>query len=386
MQIPKNISISELESSLSEIKLSQELRLPSSLSLGGGLGIEAALAQAVMTWARNNNAPTLHLYANENEALANIWDLATSSYGLSALLLASQIHDEQHNKISRLEALNEITPIIDAMYTGDLKGTIGGKGARPKTINLYSINHAEREYISPFYSGETVKPELEFSALVRKISETMLSREIEINKYRLGKIGTFLHELILNASTHGSEDLNRTKLKRALRGITVKHNHVKKEQIPRYSHGNPELFKFLSKNILTNNNDGLDFFEISVLDSGPGLAKHWLSHKRKEQITKLDSFSLTEERQATLECFDKHTTAKDSDESGMGLHNATTAMNSLKAFARLRTGRLSLQQAFDGTSKTEKFRPKISPNQENLEEIEGTLFTICIPVQRHESK
>ncbi|USW93885.1 hypothetical protein NHF39_21165 [Pseudomonas proteolytica] len=125
----------------------------------------------------------------------------------------------------------------------------------------------------------------------------------------------------------------------------------------------------------------LDFLEISVIDSGPGLARRWLTAKEKRPVESLDELELDEELNATLDCFKKHMTSKpDSDRSGMGLHNALQALNKLKAYVRVRTGRLSLNQAFQGRSGVMAFEPSARGTEQELAAAEGTVFTICIPV------
>jgi hypothetical protein len=84
--------------------------------------------------------------------------------------------------------------------------------------------------------------------------------------------------------------------------------------------------------------------------------------------------------QATLDCFKKHFTTKDSSTSGMGLHNAIQALNKLKAFVRLRTGRLCLYQTFQGHDQVVEYNPKKWDGDSELAAAEGTVFTICIPV------
>lgn len=76
----------------------------------------------------------------------------------------------------------------------------------------------------------------------------------------------------------------------------------------------------------------------------------------------------------------KHVTTKDSVTSGMGLHNAVQALNKLKAYVRLRTGRVCLYQAFQGQDQVVEFNPKNWSGDRELVAAEGTVFTICIPV------
>src|SRR5690606_12025835 len=96
------------------------------------------------------------------------------------------------------------------------------------------------------------------------------------------------------------------------------------------------------------------FLEISVFDTGPGLAARWLADTGR--VADINKLSLKCELDVVTECFKKHTTTKPTHYSGQGLTLALNAMRRLKAFMTLRTGRVSLYQDFS-RSDTDEFRP-----------------------------
>lgn len=384
MNITRSMNTYDIEHLYPQCHTDQQLRLPVSMSHGGLLGVDASLAQLVITWAKAQEKSTLHLYSDTEGALAHVSQLAKTAAGLAALVMSSHIESEAHDPIERRAALGEIRPLIDAMFEGDLKHTSSGKGARPKMVNLFCVNYAQREYIKPFYHWEQ-EPQVHewptFSALIEDLSSLMHTKRERnaLMRRGLSALGTVLEELLANADEHASIDLEGKKYKKGLRGMTVKASRINKMEISDYAHTEPEFARFVIKHMVKNV-DALDFLEISIIDSGPGLARRWLSIKEGKPLETLERMSLEDELQATLDCFKKHVTTKPSKESGMGLHNAVQAFNKLQAYVRLRTGRLCLSQTFQGHDGEVDYHPKEWSGDGELAAAEGTVFTICIPV------
>ncbi|MCF5199898.1 MULTISPECIES: ATP-binding protein [Pseudomonas syringae group] len=385
MQISRKLNIYEIEDLYQSHGTDPNLRLPNSMSHGGGLGVDAALAQFIVTWARTCEKSVLHLYASAgDDAIAQITQLAQSAAGFFALIMCNEVHAQDHQVIDRRAALIAIRPLVDAMFEGELRYTASTRGARPTVINLFSVNNAKREFIKPFYFDHAlpkVQPKSWFSTLVETSSKLMNARGDQgaLLKAGLPALGSVLWELISNADQHAVTDVDGVKYKKALRGTSIKFNRMNRQDALEYSANEPELARFILKHFLKA--EMLDFLEISVIDSGPGLARRWLTAKEKRPVESLETLSLEAELEATLDCFKKHVTSKpQSPNSGMGLHNAVQALNKLEAFVRIRTGRLSLHQAFQGSNEIMEFAPSARYGGRVLAAVEGTVFTICIPV------
>lgn len=385
MQISRKLNLYEIEDLYQSHGTDPSLRLPVSMSHGGGLGVDAALAQFIVTWSRACEKAVLHLYAAAgDDAISQITQLAQSAAGFSALIMCSEIHAQDHQVIDKRAALIAIRPLVDAMFEGELRYTAGTRGARPTVINLFSVNYAKREFIKPFYFDHAepkVQPKTWFSTLVERSSTLMNARGDRgaLLKSGLPALGSVLWELISNADQHAVTDVDGNKYKKALRGTSIKLNRMSRQDALEYSANEPELARFILKHFLKA--EVLDFLEISVIDSGPGLARRWLTAKEGRPVESLEELSHEAELQATLDCFKKHVTSKpQSPNSGMGLFNAVQALNKLKAFVRVRTGRLSLHQAFQGSDEIMEFDPSTRYGGRVLSAVEGTVFTICIPV------
>ena len=384
MQISRKLNLYDIESLYDSIGTDPQLRLPISMSHGGGLGVDAALAQFIVTWARAYEHSVLHLYAPVEEAIAQIPQVAKSAAGLFALIMSSEIHAEDHQVIDRRASLMAIRPLIEAMFDGDIRNTSSTKGARPTAINLFSVNYAKREFIKPFYfdhNSPRVQPPSWFSELIAHSSNLMTANKdrAALLKAGLPELGSVLFELIDNADQHATTDVVGNKYRKALRGTSIKLNRISRQDALGYSDREPELARFILRHFVRS--EVLDFLEISVIDSGPGLARRWLTAKEGRPVESLEKLDFDEELSATLECFKRHVSSKpDPETSGIGLHTALQALNKLKAYVRVRTGRLSLNQAFQGRSGIMEFEPSVRGAKERLVAAEGTVFTICIPV------
>ena len=239
MQIAKRLNTYDIEELYPQCRTDDQLRLPISMSHGGLLGVDASLAQLVISWARAQERSVLHLYANSDSALEQIPQLARTAAGLAALIMCTSIESETHDPIEKRAALTVIRPLIEAMYEGDLKNTSSEKGARPKTINLFSINNAKMEFIKPFYYGDSqpkVHPRSWFSVLIEMSSALMHTRHDQnsLLKSGLPALGGVLAELISNADEHSVTDVHGVKYKKGLRGTSIKSSRIKKQDAHRH--------------------------------------------------------------------------------------------------------------------------------------------------------
>jgi hypothetical protein len=119
--------------------------------------------------------------------------------------------------------------------------------------------------------------------------------------------------------------------------------------------------------------------EISVLDTGPGMARRWL---RRDY----DLISIQDEIKAVTDCFNKYMTSDTTARfqvRGRGLHNVMKVIGA-SGYLIVRTGRLTIHRNF--------FEEKLSRyeaaaglafNAEVGERIEGTSITIIYPFLYH---
>jgi len=103
---------------------------------------------------RGKEQSVLRLFANADSAPEQISQLGRNAAGLTWLIMCSHIEIETHESVEKRAALTLIRGLIVAMNEGDFRNTSSELGARPKTINLFSVDFAKMEFIKPFYYGE----------------------------------------------------------------------------------------------------------------------------------------------------------------------------------------------------------------------------------------
>lgn len=393
LQFPVNALPRSLEDFLREVRLSrhQELRMPILLREGGVLGGAVHTVQVVASWAQNNDSElTLrlpHAFADHESTRERF---ASTLPGMAALYFADSINC---NGISfnRYKALEVVAPRVSAMQTESFRDTLRGQSAA-----LCCFAGARNEFLRPLYTYPEpgrVREASDFRVLLQRILREVGGRTSErLKKDQLDYLSGLVYQLFLNADEHGSFNATGGRYEHAIRGVAIRMTTIRDiVSLVTYAGDDAPLNVYLNRLALLpktethprykeNHNlaEPIHLVEISVFDTGPGLALRWLADKygRKsyEEITP------EEEMEAVLTCFEKHSTTKASQFFGQGLSQSLTAMKCLNAFMTLRTGRLSLYQDFSKPG-TAKFQPKNRFQRDmGLAEIVGTGYTVCFRV------
>jgi hypothetical protein len=385
--VSKNITLQEIEDLLSEIvsegKIYSSLRLPASIKFSGGLGVEVTLVQLLITWARSNKngEAEIHTYINASNSEEVLKKYCCSLFGICAFSISPKITDEKHNLISRYEALTPAKAIMNAMDMSDYESIVKRKN-KDGTPDLYllSISGAEKEYIKSLYSldydskgNRLVKSRVELSLEINKIIRSLGVSSHKHIKYSQSfaekvslEIGLLLHELYKNTEEHAKQDIRGNRYNRTISGAKFSFSFYKHEEIKERvkdqwdeKYLNHILLKFCSE---------IKIFEISIFDSGPGLARRWTSKEYSE-------LTILEEINAVQNCFKKWGTTKTGWGVGEGLFNVLSVLRNLEGFIRVRTGRKIFFKGFTDTND----ELELSSQTRDLAPIEGTSISIIIP-------
>jgi hypothetical protein len=251
------------------------------------------------------------------------------------------------------------------------------------------------EFITPFYQFNRAGGLREKSTF-HQIAKDLLGSCNQTLQRRasaetIERIGNLLYELIKNTDEHARTDVDGKTIIPSVRGVLIRLadlGRFKTDESKLF--GDASLATYFSLAMLKQGparrdakaaNDKNPFVELSVFDTGPGLAMRWANAKRG--TTSLGDISVEEELGWVAECFDLHKTTKIARENGRGLTEAVSTFVELKAFVRLRTGRLSLVQNF--LKNTGPAQMKFSPDhwdhkRKELSPVVGTCFTITFPI------
>lgn len=374
IQLSRGETIQSIEQHLIDVQVSTgsaRLSLPSDIP--ERIGVDVSLLQLLMTWSQKQEVPTLHTWvpSNDSEALESVCD---SVVGLSAVTLSQAISSRDKEEI-RASAHAAAGRAVDAMIREDAKFQRGlsfavlcfdgtSKG-RPR--NLYYAN-------GDVLSARDLKA---LFARRLKLIEGNSARRARIEDVAT-RLGTILFETFRNTHQWARTSVDGVPIRRGVRGLLVRRHRQHSSQpgsgLEERHERDAPLARFLASHLDPAGSGGV--LELSVFDGGPGLVR------RCRSTSDLASLSLKEERDACLECFDKHKTWSGVPHRGMGLYAAMRELDQLGGFLRLRTGRLSLYRNFHEEPFVEGAPASFAdwPTSEAVAEVAGTVLTFIVPI------
>ncbi|MEZ6039633.1 MAG: hypothetical protein R3C20_03955 [Planctomycetaceae bacterium] len=196
-------------------------------------------------------------------------------------------------------------------------------------------------------------------------------------------LGLILYELIKNTHDWGRTGVDNVPLRPSVRGILFTRLNVNLEGAIASAGGNPALESYVTSLGQRSRDNYVRFLELSVFDSGPGLASRWLSKPLTDDVT------AEEELAACFSCLSKHKTSSRASNRGLGLYDVMHTLDELHGFMRLRTGRLALFRDFvssplqadeqmNGPTLFDWHSASTVPTR--IPQTTGTLFTMVIPL------
>jgi hypothetical protein len=368
----------------------QALRVPLKLYMGGLFGTTVQAVQTIATWARlSERAVPVVVPPSFATSPATQQRLGSTLQGMAALYFAPYVQ-AGNQRLERYDALQCVVPRVKAMDEGDLRNTLRGV-----SCGLVCFAGARSEYLRPLYSEPEpggVRAQTGFRVLVKRLlSQVSPSLESKLDQGQLELLSDLTHQLFLNTDEHGAYDINGLRQEVGMRGIVVRLASLEdRARLTADAGEDAALRAYLARLAMQpafgkSQEKGKDatiaasqVIELSVFDTGPGMALNWL--KSKEGIQSYESMSLDKEVDAIGQCFEKHATTKVAEHSGMGLTMAVMAMRKLNAFMTLRTGRVSLYQDF-ASSRGTSFDPRARYPKARLGEVAGTAYTIWFKVR-----
>jgi hypothetical protein len=378
-ELYKNISSSD----------SQILRLPTHLELGGAFGLPVAIIQLIADWATKQENSTLRLYSSFDDE-KQLESFAGTPHGMASLYFSSISQGINKEELPSKKLWSFILPYVEAMQTSKYINTMQGRGAF-----LCCFASARNEFLIPLYKSpkqEILRSRDEFSVLIRQILDKVApeaNRRLATND--VTNVSQLIYELFSNTHRHARTDLNGNLIRKGVRGIYIKfiHKGYSGTREANFTSSDANLNRYLARAMTeapqskASHNDiklANSFLEISVFDTGPGLAKRWLAKNSVEGANiELNNLSIDDEYALIRECFISGQTSTNEYGRGEGLSNVLSSLSTLKAFLRLRTGRLCLEQDFIHKDNNFAFA-HWQPKQPELVEVIGARYTAIIPL------
>lgn len=396
LNFPKNAFPAQVDNFLGQLVegASQPLSIPRALDNDGAFGGAPLAVQAIASWARRQETHKVQLPDEMGLSEPDRLEFAASLAGMGAMYFADEV-EAGARQWKRFEALRAVAPYVMAMNRGDFSAA-----SHRREAGLVCFAGARAEFLNPLYA----KPELgsvreaaEFRVLLSRVLKSLDSTlPAQLNEGQHELLSAMLQQLFQNTDEHGAFDVDGRKYTRAMRGVFVRLTSLENVHTLMPDVGKDVPLKaFLSKSTVVRlpeqmrpaanskevpkASQPLRFLELSVFDTGPGMALKWLS--KSAGAKRYEDFSKEEELEALKACFKKHATTKMARNSGIGLPMALMAMKRLNAFMGLRTGRMSLYQDFSAPG-TDAFDPKPRGGKKEVSapEIAGTSYTVVFKV------
>lgn len=364
-----------------------DLRVPQSLK-GDDLGGLAATLQTIATWARRNPRGRLRTYIVRSGLESGLRTLLDSEHGLFAILMAPAVVDAQGDDIV-LEARHMAIQRLDQISS--FNGARRGSQATIAAADHTSRNSPRALYASAdSLVGSTLRKEAGMVQLVRQFSElTQVGAGSKRDLlYSAEPIAQILHELLDNThryARHGADGL--TVIQPSVRLVRAEAIGQSLQLLTERAEDQPVLRKYLMhpshRSALHSDSTVPDirrFLEITVLDTGPGIAARRLLELGLSMEPTVES-----EFAALTDCLRKHVTTSSNASRGLGLEHVQSTLTRLRGFIRIRTGRIELTRDFVSSpyspaeDQTSKWMPAADPRTSLRECTEGTVVTMLIP-------
>ncbi|MBR9845935.1 MAG: hypothetical protein GYB35_07425 [Algicola sp.] len=385
--IKQNVTLDYIETLYDELfshekEKTIDIKLPKKI-LQSDFSVLASFLQFVSTWLRKNNSGNLHLPVNEAEEFSEYLK-QEFVYPTIVLCWEKQVLNEGGINIrNKLKKLSQ--DYFNKMEYLELKSN--------ESIPIYCFDHdlSKRGYSRFLYElDKTVVSEevLDFNlySVFEKIgnyfNKEMFRRSIRPVMEDFAKI---THELFLNTDEHARTDINGNNLYPNIRSVYFKFHKRTLKNYKRDYKKNIGLINYFDSGLPLNDISELYLFEISVIDSGPGLTK------RFEKINDLDSITLKEEVESIKKCLFKHNTSSigiNKKNKGLGLNRVLETIDE-KGFLRIKTGRVDVFRDMRNSRYIKANSPEeiiLNDWNSNSQEFtkhknaEGTLISIIYPL------
>jgi hypothetical protein len=375
----------------------KRLLLPTNFS-DSAIGGEAALIQLIATWGVYHPDATLVTHIQrEEDPTGQLTKLAKRPSGFSAIWMADSVTDKVGERNITVNAIACTESQFTKMWYGknDPPGTrslfdngdpyiapvVTGTGAQ---VFLACIDHDRWAIPQCYFANEALRGRDDFIALARAAitRATQGSHDSPISPDLYTAFGAVFHELFKNTHEHARRGRDGARLRRSIRGIIVNRRTWNREKIESIVNEAPPLREFADDLLARARDENLRCLEISVFDSGIGLAQHWMRDKWSDATTP------EQELQACEECLQRWASSTDKPHKGAGLHEVATMLSNLRGFMRLRSGRLSLFRNFkiapvheESTEPVQLFDwTTLTSSPTAMAPVAGALFTLLIPV------
>lgn len=358
--------------------------------------LESALLQWVLTKIRRSQSRKIRFSGTDASEIDLLRKLGVHGPGLLAALLPNVSIDQVGKQASALfkknffsgqEALPQL-PIMNSVFLA--------------CLDSYSRGLPSQLYESSVDPMVVDSPEFHkyISGVIASLSPG--GEAVQGIGSLVPAIAIVIYELFKNTHDHARRAADGAILKDSIRGIYIKF-YSKDEVLSRGVAESAEtssamdsfvgaIFNSKKRNPCSgeNENNFSGLLELSIFDSGPGLAATWL----KERIYQSDSQL---QYDAVLRCFGKGSSTDSTLGRGYGLWKVLQELRKLKGLIRVRTNHvhcvrhfavlndLGMQSLSDGSQRPKEdlydWKRQLTTRSSDYSAVEGTLVSVLIPLE-----
>jgi len=365
IKIDVNINLYKIENYLQTLKSIPEQEvdfvIPANINLTG-FGSFPLLFLLFYTWLRSKKGRLMiDINTEDNELLRNFsgnyigYTLLLSAWNYRSIVDIEGIDikkrfrkftQQLYNKIDFLQDLpndNLLIPIFDH-YSKD------------RGLSHWFYNENFQFYKSPEQLDNTIY------RIFSELSKIYKSRFKHNTKSVYEDLQVIVWELMSNTHYHATKDyLNQAELSPNLRGLYLKIHRASKENLIKQANEYEGLSAYYNR-IIPNDNANF-ILELSVFDSGPGLAKRFLGQKWTPEL------SVSEEVSVVKQCLWRGSSSVHGANGiarGFGLDNVLSTLSKKRGFLIIRSGKVSLYRDLDKS-------PHLSTNNPLTIELQDAL-------------
>ena len=401
IRVQKSQSIADIEelyNRLFKAAIHCDVQLPTHLK-NEFFGGSCALIQFLITWAKRHPKDRLitHVQVSE-DPVSKLASLTDQDHGLVAVLLADQVVRGDGSSSIKEQADLAAGLRLNQIFEEGIASSSPGQQvlllcadhvvasphpADPVTKSLPLFRHSYQNHFLFYHrtSQPSVRGVRDFQRLAEELfQQATPEKVVPLPEEEIRYIGVILCELFKNTHQWARHDTRGRLLDRSVRGIQCRFVHYYKDVLLGSVVNDAVLHEYVKNDFFPAQRGWTAFAEISIFDSGPGLAQ------RKKGEAFRGSEGLQEEYEWVYRCMQLHATSGESHH-GRGLHEVLLHLTGLRGFLRIRTGRLGLQRdlvrhPYEGKAQPDLY-DWVRDDQcfTKLQRAEGTAITILIPVQ-----
>lgn len=344
IRLTNSHSVDAVERFLAEIENSSEC----DISLGptirnvqfGGL---AALIQLLITWAQRNQDGVLVTYIpTEEQAAIQMRTLVGDDHGLAALLVAPRITMADRETEIDAFAYEYARARLNRIALGRRPITSG-----PGRLLICADDMPEgltpQLYSKHLGTDPTVQSENKFVNFFSGVAARLIGTHQGVQPLETDTaqvLGCIVHELFKNTHDWATKSWQGVRIPRSIRGVRLELIRGSRERLLYYVGSCRTLQTYVEAVCELHKTTTQSFMEISVFDSGSGIAEVFGRH------TILPNTPLQDEYRSVIMALAKWSSTSAKTRRGVGLYRVMRTLSLASGLLRIRTGRLNLVRSF----------------------------------------